>query len=135
MQFPAEFSTEKVLLFAKLSIDTDLLLADATFLVKVDEELRWTLSCHGIVVEVDKCCDLLTIPPQLHSAGALLDLLHALQAIRGNPVSDFQSLVDVHGTNFMDSTGMISIANCPEAFLSPSPIQYQYTFLHCSPHI
>ena len=83
-------------------------MADATFVVKVDEELRWTLSCHGVAVEVDKCCDLRTIPPQLHSAGALLDLLHALQAIRvccGNPVSDFQSLVDVHGTNFMDSAG------------------------------
>ena len=50
----ADSTTEGTLVFAKLSIDLSLLTTSATFLVKeeeVNEELNWTLSCHGVQVD------------------------------------------------------------------------------------
>ncbi len=35
-----------------LSLNVDALSADTTLFVKVDEELMWSISCHGILVEV-----------------------------------------------------------------------------------
>ncbi len=96
------------LVFTKLAINLPLLSASATFVVRVDEDLRWTLSCHGTLVEVEQCKVLDTVQRQLCSAGAVIDLLSTLQAstiCRGNPVVDFQQLVDAKGGEFQDSTG------------------------------
>lgn len=103
-------TTEGTLVLIKLSINLPLLSADATFLVKVDGDLRWTLSCHGTLVEVDQCQVLSSVPRQLNSAGALLNLLTTLQwcgLCRGNSVTDFQQLVSARGGEFKDSTGTV----------------------------
>ncbi len=103
-------TTEGTLVLIKLSINLPLLSADATFIVKVDGDLRWTLSCHGTLVEVDQCRVLSLVPRQLNSAGAVLDLLTTLQSsgfCHGNPVTDFQELVSARGGEFKDSTGTL----------------------------
>ena len=97
------------LVFAKVAIELPLLSADTTYLVRVDEELRWSLSCHGLLVEVDQCSVLATIPHTIASAGALLHLLHTLEETQiccGNPASDFKSLVEARDGIFKDSSGV-----------------------------
>ena len=103
-------TTEGTLVLIKLSINLSLLSADATFMVKVDGDFRWTLSCHGTLVEVDQCQVLSSVPRQLNSAGAVLNLLTTLQSSGfccGNPVADFQQFVSARGGEFKDSTGTV----------------------------
>lgn len=103
-------TTEDTLVFAKLSVNLPLLFADAEFLLKVDEGLKWSLSCRSILVEVGQCQVFTGVASKITSARALLDILLTLQASQvccGNAVSDFQSLVDAHGAEFKDSTGII----------------------------
>ena len=105
----ADSTTEGTLVFAKMSVDIHLLSANAALLLKVDEELRWSLSCHGVIVEVDQSHILTAVPPQLNSVRAVLDLLSTLLEVAvccGNAVNDFRQLVDAHGTEFMDATGV-----------------------------
>ena len=83
--------------------------ADTTYLVRVDEELRRNLGCHGLLVEVGQCSVFVTIPHTIISASALLDLLHTLeepQICCGNPASDFKSLVEARNGIFKDSSGV-----------------------------
>lgn len=104
----ADSTTQGNLVFAKLAVNLPLLSANASMLVKVDEELKWSLSCHGVLVEIGQCCILAAVPPRLTSVQAVLDLLATLQEVAvclGNPVNDFRQLVDDRGTEFMDSTG------------------------------
>lgn len=106
---------EDTLVFAKLAVSLPHLSADATFLVKVDDDLRWTLSCHGVRVEVAECQVLCGVPCQLSSASVVLDLLCTLQTAQvccGNTISDFQSLVDNRGGDFKDSTGNMIMQSC-----------------------
>ena len=96
-------TTESTLILAKLSVDVQILTANATLLLKVDEELRWSVSCHGILVEVGESHILTSVPTQLNSIGAVLDLLSTLQKAAvccGNAVSDFRQLADARGGEF-----------------------------------
>lgn len=100
------------LIFTKLTIKLPLLSASASFLVKVDEELKWTLSCHGALVDIEQCGVLDGVPCQLNTARAVLDLLATLQESQiccGNPVRDFKALVDARGGIFKDSSGIVDI--------------------------
>ena len=63
----ADSTTDGTLVLAKLSVNVQVLTADATLLLRVDEELRWSVSCHGILVEVGQSRVLTSIPPQLNS--------------------------------------------------------------------
>ena len=95
-------------MLAKLSF-LNQLKVETIFLVKINEELNWTLCCHGSRVEVDSCPLFSTIPNRFTSISVILNLLAKLdvtQICQGSPVKEFQSLVDVRGGVFMDSTGM-----------------------------
>ena len=72
----ADSTTDGTLVLAKLSVNVQVLTANATLLLKVDEELRWSVSCHGILGQSRV---LTSIPPRLNSAGTVLDLLSTLQ--------------------------------------------------------
>ena len=102
-------TSEDPLVLAKFSVDVHTLSANASLLVKVDKDFRWSVSCHGILVEVGRCDVLTAIPPLLNNVTVILDLLSTLQEVavcHGNPVSDFRELVDIHGSEFKDSTGV-----------------------------
>ena len=47
----------------------------ATMLLKYDKELRWSLSCNGVSVEVGQCSLLSDIPPKLTSANDVINRL------------------------------------------------------------
>ena len=105
----ATSTTDGTLVFVKLSVNVDVLTADATLLVKVDKELRWSISCHGTLFEVGQNAVLESIPPRIHSIGVVLELLKALQEVNvccGNAVSDFRQLAELRGNEFKDSTGV-----------------------------
>ena len=92
-----------------LSLNVDALSADTTLFVKVDEELMWSISCHGILVEVGQTRVLTSIPPRVNSIGAVLNLLKTLQEVAvccGNALNDFRQLAEVRGSEFKDSTGV-----------------------------
>lgn len=105
----ANSTTDGTLVLVKLSVNVDVLTANATLLVKVDEELRWSISCHGNLVEVGQSRVLTSIHPRVNSIGAVLDLLSTLQEVAvccGNALSDFRELAEVRGSEFKDSTGV-----------------------------
>lgn len=107
----ADSTTDGTLVFVKLSVNVDALSADATLFVKVDEELRWSISCHGILVEVGQTRVLTSIPPRVNSIGTVLNLLKTVQEVAvccGNALSDFRQLAEVRGSEFKDSTGVSS---------------------------
>ena len=98
-----------MLIFAKISINLPLLSANAEFLLKVSSELRWSLSCHGMMVEIDQCEVFTAVESRVSSAKALLQIIETLQSSQvccGNAVSDFQLLVDARGASFKDATGI-----------------------------
>ena len=66
---------EDILVFAKLTINVHPLSAKATMLLKLDKELRWSLSCNGVSVEVGQCSLLSDIPPKLTSVNDVINLL------------------------------------------------------------
>ena len=101
-------ATDDSLVYAKMEVRLPLS-ANATLLVRIREDLRWDVSCHGILVEDAQCPVLESFPKKLTTTSAVLDLLHLLQTYmicQGSPVSDFGDLVDARGTRFMDSTGI-----------------------------
>ena len=53
-------------------------------LLKIDKELRWSLSYNGVSVEVGQCSLFSDIPPKLTSAKAVINLLSTFQKIMGN---------------------------------------------------
>ena len=92
--------------FSKLQINTDLLVASATLLVKVDESLHWSITCNG--VDVSECTVLDSVPSQLNEVSEMMQLLTCLQDVmmcHGNPADDFKDLT-AHKTEFMDPSGM-----------------------------
>ena len=100
--------TDGNLVYAKLELKLPLLAANATVLVKIDESLNWSVSCHGILVEVSQCQALVATPSRLTDDNAvleLLSLLNGLEVCQGSPVPDFEELVEARGGVFMDSTG------------------------------
>ena len=85
--------------FASLTINSPLLSAIATFLVRVDNDMSWTLSYHGVRLEAEQCQALAAIPQRITSVSDVTSLLSIVDASRmccGNPVEDFKELVDVH---------------------------------------
>ena len=58
--------------FSKLHINTDLLVASATLLVKVDESLHWSITCNG--VDVSECTVLDSVPSQLNEVSEMMQL-------------------------------------------------------------
>ena len=93
----ADSTTEGNLVFAKVAVSLPLLAANTSMLLKVDHQLKWSLSCHGIRIEVGQRQFLAAIPSQLTSVTAVLDLIATLQEVAvcaGNPVDDFKQLVD-----------------------------------------
>lgn len=101
--------SEGVLIYAKVTIDPLLLSTNAEYVVKVDEVLKWSLGCHGVIVEVENCSVLWKIPRQLTSYSEMVDLLNTLQSAQicqGNPVCEFRPLIDARGTEFRDVTGV-----------------------------
>ena len=99
------------LIFASFTISSSLLTATATFIVKVDDAFHWTVSCHRIQLEAEQCQALAAIPQRITCASDLMTLLSVVHASRiccGNPVEDFQELVDACGGEFRDSTGVFT---------------------------
>lgn len=79
------------------------------FVVNVNKELKWSLSCHGTIVEVENCSVLRETPTRLTSASELVNLLSTLQSAQiclGNPIADFRPLLNVRGDAFKDATGV-----------------------------
>ena len=68
------------LILAKLSISFPLLLTNAVLIVKFDEDLKWTLSYHCTLIEVDQCHVLDATPRQFNCSSDVIELLHCLQA-------------------------------------------------------
>ena len=98
---------EEVLVYAKVTIDLHILSTNVEYVVKVDEELKWSLCCHSVIVE--NCSVLSKIPQRLTSSSELVELLNTLQSAQicqGNPVCDFRPLVDARGVEFRDATGV-----------------------------
>ena len=107
--FNTRSSTEDVLVFSKISINLPLLSANVEFILKVSNDLSWSLSCHGMLVEIDQCHAFTAVESRVSSAKALLQIIETLQLSQvccGNAVSDFQSLVDARGASFKDATGI-----------------------------
>ena len=107
----SDSSTDGFLVLAKFSINPPLLVAKATFLVKVDSELKWTLSYNDCPVEIEQCNAVLgNIPRQLSSVDSLMQLISTLQSCHiccGSAVADFQQLVDSRNGVFKDPTGTL----------------------------
>ena len=86
-----------------------------TFLVRVDNDMSWTLSYHGIRLEAEQCQASAAIPRRITSVSDVTSLLSIVNASRiccGNPVEDFKELVDVHRGEFRDATGVSSMYMC-----------------------
>ena len=84
---------EGTLVFTKLPVDLSLLSTSATFLVKVDEELKWTSRCRGVQVDIGQCSAITSIPTKLTSIRIVLDLLSTLPEVavcQGNSVENFR---------------------------------------------
>ena len=98
------------LIFAMLTVNSPLLTANATFLVKVDHDFSWTVSCHGVLIETEKCQALAAFPRRITCVSDVFDLLshvHGSRICHGNPVEEFRELVDVCGGEFRDSSGIL----------------------------
>ena len=109
-------STENVLVFVKLSISFSIPAAEVVFFVKVDQTLNWSLSCQGVQIDVSRCSSLASTPSKLTSFRTIVNLLQSLsdsvKVCQGNAVSDFAQLVEVHGREFMDISGMFIVIMC-----------------------
>ena len=101
-------SVEGHLVFAKMSFDKHFLSATTSILIRVDKELRWSISCHGSLVDVAQSRLLSSVLPRLTSTCIVNNLFSVLQNVticQGNRAEEFQQLVDAHGELFMESTG------------------------------
>jgi len=90
------------------AIDSSTLIATTTFVVKVDRDLKWSLSYHGILVQNNQCDVLSVIPPKVSCVQDILTLLNTIQNSRmcsGNSVEDFEQIVEQHGGAFKDTKG------------------------------
>lgn len=108
----AEYAADgDYLIIYKLSVNhrPEHLSASAEFLIKVNQDLSWSFSCHGTPVDTNKCSVLSGVSCQLNSAGAVLqvvDILQGCQPCCGNPEGDFGPLVMARGGVFYDSSGI-----------------------------
>ena len=93
------------LIFSTLSIDSSTLSPSKTIIVKVDNNLAWSLSYNGILV---KNQSYLSNSQQIKCLNDVLILLSSIQASNiccGNSVDEFKELVDDHRGEFKDSKG------------------------------
>lgn len=103
------------LIFAIFTINSPILSATATCLIKVDNDLIWTMSCHGVQLETEHCQALAAIPQQITCVSDIMNLFSLVDGSRiccGNPIEDFKDLVDVHGGEFRDETGLSCMYMC-----------------------
>jgi len=56
------------------AIDLSTLTATTTFVVKVGHDLKWSLSCHVILVQTNQCSVLSVIPPKFSCVQDILTL-------------------------------------------------------------
>ena len=84
------------LIFSSLSIDSFALLPITTFIVKIDCDLKWSLSYNGITVK-NQQLSIFGDSQQIKCLNDVLILLTSIQASRiccGNPVEEFKQLLD-----------------------------------------
>lgn len=95
------------LIFSSLSIDSFALLPITTFIVKIDCDLKWSLSYNGIKVKNQQLSSF-SGSQQIKCLNDVLLLLTSIQASRiccGNPVEEFKQLLDDRGGELKDSEG------------------------------
>ena len=100
-------ASHKCLVFSSLSIDSFALLPITTFIVKIDCDLKWSLSYNGISVRNQQLTTF-SDSQQIKCLNDVLILLTSIQASHiccGNPVEEFQQLLDDRGEKFKDSEG------------------------------
>ena len=103
------------LIFIHLSVNVPLLVANTTFVVRIDNKLKWRVSCCGVLIDIQESRVLSGFSPQINSAQDVFSLLKKIQSSRvcsANLINDFKQLVDEHGTDFMDSSGNIHACMC-----------------------
>ena len=95
------------LIFSSLSIDSFALLPTTTFVVKIDCDLKWSLSYNGIAFKNQQLSGF-GDSQQIKCLNDVLILLTSIQANHiccGNPVEEFKQLLDDRGGEFKDSEG------------------------------
>ena len=83
-------------------------MANTTFVVRVNQDLKWRVSCHNILIDIQESRVLSGLSPRINSAHDVINLLKKVQGSRicsANLISDFKELVDEHGTDFMNQSG------------------------------
>ena len=99
------------LMFASLASNPDIPAVSVNLSLKVDPTLHWSLSCHGVRVELDQCSALSAAPRSIESASALLSILHTItqcEICAGN-AQEFQDLIDAHNGTFKSRDGILHI--------------------------
>ena len=69
------------LVFSRL-ISSQFLLETDTFIVRINHDLSWTLSCHGIRVDTKQCRALTTTPQWITCIFDVIDILSVVQTSR-----------------------------------------------------
>ena len=100
-------ATNSGLIFSSLSVDSSTLMPVTTFIVKVDNNLKWSLSYNGILVK-NQQHNTFGNSQQIKCLSDVLTFLYSIQANHiycGNSVEEFKQLVDDCGGEFKDLEG------------------------------
>jgi len=98
------------LVLASITLQSSSSSVATRMVVRVDQTLTWSLSCHGRPVDLHDCTAHSNLPHRICSLNDLTVLLSSLNEVHicsGNPVHEFQELVDLHHGVFQDQAGII----------------------------
>ena len=106
--------THSGLILSYLSVNSSTLMPVTSFIVKVDNNLKWSLSYNGMLVKNQQHCGF-SILEEIKCLNDVLTVLSSVQVSHvccGNSVEEFKQLVDDHCGEFKDSEGCYIILSC-----------------------
>ena len=101
------YGTHSGLILSYLSVNSSTLMPVTSFIVKVDNNLKWSLSYNGMLVKNQQHCGF-SISEEIKCLKDVLTVLSSVQVSHvycGNSVEEFKQLVDDHCGEFKDSEG------------------------------